>query len=78
MGIHWVEGGYSADVEIYLLIDGTRHDVAQIGPDFLILRNPSDVPVGNAQIVTRVDEKLERRDVILNCADPAKGELAYA
>lgn len=41
MGQRWLDG-YSAEVEIYLLVNGKRFDVAQIGNGSLILRPRSD------------------------------------
>ena len=38
--------GYSADVEIFLMIDGRRHDVAQISGESLFLRHPHPIPRG--------------------------------
>jgi hypothetical protein len=43
MGQKWFDG-YSADVEIYLLYNGKRFDVAQIGNGSLILREPAQIP----------------------------------
>ena len=85
MGIRWDEGGYSAQVEIYVLIDGAKHDVAQIGPDSLILRQPLEFAKGPAQIVVSVDGRQETHEVILYRPDESNGsspsrtdELAYA
>ncbi len=78
MGINWEGGGYSAHVEMFVLVDGCRMDVAQIGPDTLILRNPVQVRKGYAEIIIRVDGREEKHKVILHSTDDSNAELAYA
>ena len=64
MGILWKDG-YSAHVEIYLIVGDEHLPVAQVGPNSLILRQPSELPAGHAQIVIKVDDHEEVHDVIL-------------
>lgn len=65
MGQRWLDG-YSADVEIYLLIKGKRHDVAQIGGSKLILRGNPEIPANTrATLVVIVDGNEERQEIIL-------------
>ncbi len=52
--------GHSADVAISLLLNGSSIPVAQLGPDFLLLDNPTDHAPGEGSIILRVDES-ERR-----------------
>jgi hypothetical protein len=47
--------GYSADVRIQLRLDGRCLPVAQLGPDFLILRSPTDYPPSDAEIILSID-----------------------
>jgi hypothetical protein len=55
MGQRWFDG-YSADVEIYLLIDGKRYDVAQIGAGSLMLRESHQIPPDtHAKLVIKID-----------------------
>jgi hypothetical protein len=54
------QGGHSADVRISLLFNGHSIPVAQLGPGFLLLDEPSDHAPGEASIVMRVDQS-ERR-----------------
>lgn len=35
-----LSNGHSSQVRGWLLIDGVRHELAQVGPDFCILREP--------------------------------------
>lgn len=63
---------------MYLLVDGQRHDIAQICPDSMILRHKAPISNGHAQLVIRVDDHEEIQDVILNNSNPASGELSYA
>lgn len=67
MGQRWSDGGYSADVLIYLLIDGKRFDVAQIGGGKLILREPAEIPpFTDATLVLSIDGREEVRQVFLS------------
>lgn len=78
MGVHWKQGGYSATVEMYLLVDNKQYDIAQIGPSFLLLSHPQAISSGHAQIVIRIDDHEEVQDVILAQSDPTSVELEYA
>lgn len=62
---------------MYLMVDGQRHDIAQIGRDSLILRQAAPISNGHAQLVIRVDDHEEIQDVILHESDPVRGELSY-
>ena len=65
MGQRWFDG-YSADIEIYLLINGKRYDVAQIGGGSLILREPAPIPAStNARLIIRIDGHEEVEHVFL-------------
>ena len=65
MGQRWLDG-YSADVEVYLLIKGVRYDVAQIGGSKLILRGDPDIPANTqATLVVIVDGVEERQDIVI-------------
>ena len=78
MGKLWEDGGYSADVSIRLLCNGIVYDVAQIGPESLILRGCDSMPSGHARIVIMVDGKENVLDVILGRAGERTAELTYA
>jgi len=73
MGQRWLDG-YSAHVEIYLLIDGKRHDVAQIGGGELILRNHVDIEPGTTATLVIVIDGNEERETIVLTAGSAKIE----
>jgi hypothetical protein len=77
MGIQWQHGGYSAEVEIHLVVEGRRFAVSHIGPDSLILRDEESVPNGHAQIIIKIDGREEVHDVIIHAAD-STSELAFA
>jgi hypothetical protein len=59
------QGGHSAQVKMRLLVDGNSIPVAQMGPDFLILKEAIDHPPGNARIILQVDESKREWDVRL-------------
>jgi len=52
--------GYSADVRMQLNVNGFVLPIGQLGPDFIILRNPTDHPPTEAEIVMSIDGE-ERR-----------------
>jgi hypothetical protein len=58
-------GGHSAQVKMQLLINGRSIPVAQLGPDFLLLDHPFDLPPGNAELVVQVDQSERRWEVRL-------------
>lgn len=71
MGKQWSDG-YSARVRLGLRVDGTRLDVAQVGPDSLILREPRVIaPSTVADLIIEVDDKVEETSVVL--AEGASG-----
>jgi hypothetical protein len=47
--------GHSADVRMDLHVNGHVLPIAQLGPDFLILRNPVDHPPTDAEIALSID-----------------------
>jgi hypothetical protein len=65
MDITSSHNGHSAQVKIWLLVNGTSIEVAQLGPDFLLLDAPVEQPPGAASIVLRVDHSERRWDVHL-------------
>ena len=65
MGQKWFDG-YSAAVEIYLVIDGKRYDVAQIGAGSLILRDSHKIPPHtHAKLVMNLDGVEESENIFL-------------
>jgi len=54
------ENGHSADVRIRLSVNGLELPVAQLGPDFLILRKSTSYPPAQAEISMSVDGDEER------------------
>lgn len=77
MGIQWQDGGYSAEVEIFLLVDGRKLPVSHIDDKTLILREGEAVPDGPAQVIIRIDGRENIYDVIINAGE-STSELAYA
>ncbi len=56
MSVNKLNGrGYSADVRIHLHVNGHVLPVAQLGPDFLILRTPVNHPPVDAEIAMSID-----------------------
>jgi hypothetical protein len=48
-----------------LLVNGQSHKLAQIGPDFVRLREPAEIPPGRAEMLMLVDGAEHRWSVIL-------------
>lgn len=68
--------GYSTQVRGWLVIDGLRHELAQVGPDFCILREPVDgaVCISNdkpAELVIEVDGSQREVAVVLSSSHPS-------
>jgi hypothetical protein len=57
--------GYSADVQMQLAINGRVLSIGQLGPDFVILRNPTDHPPAEAEITLSIDGRVRRWTVLL-------------
>jgi hypothetical protein len=47
--------GHSADVRMELRLNGHILPIAQLGPDFLVLKNPVDHPPVEAEIAMSID-----------------------
>ncbi len=47
--------GYSADVRMELSVNGHVLSIGQLGPDFIILRDPIDHPPAEALITMSID-----------------------
>jgi hypothetical protein len=50
------QGGDSAQVEMRLVVNGCSISVAQMGPDFLLVDEPIDLPPGEATGILQVDQ----------------------
>jgi hypothetical protein len=59
------QGGHSTQVNMKLLVNGSSIPVAQMGPDFLLLKETIEHPPANASIVMQVDASERRWNVRL-------------
>jgi hypothetical protein len=59
---------YSADVRMHLHLNGRVFSIGQLGPDFIILRNPADNPPADAEIAMYIDGRERRWTVHLPAA----------
>jgi hypothetical protein len=57
--------GHSAQVRMELHLNGHVLRIAQLGPDFLMLKQPFDHPPAEAEIYLRIDESESSRRVNL-------------
>ncbi len=65
MGQQWPDG-YSAQVDIYLIVDGERYDVAQVANGSLVMRDPRPIPPETvATLVLDIDGKNESKEIFL-------------
>jgi hypothetical protein len=58
--------GHSADVKMHVLRNGSKFQVSQLGPDFLMLEEADDFE-GPAKVILSVDGETHSRDVQLQC-----------
>ena len=57
MGTFWKDG-YSATVDIYLLVGGKKLSVAQVGPNYLRLQKLQELPLNtDAELVIHTDDQ---------------------
>jgi hypothetical protein len=69
--------GYSSDVQLRLIVAGREYALAQIGPDFVMLREPANLPSGDAEVVMMIDGRERRWAVTLeHGANGAELEVA--
>jgi len=59
------KSGYSATVEMFLDIDGVRHDVSHMGSEFVILAQPVNHPPCEGVVGLTVDGRLKQWPVRL-------------
>jgi hypothetical protein len=57
--------GHSSNVELFLLAGNQSLKLAQIGPSFVTLREPAELPPGDAEILMKVDGRERRWSVSL-------------
>jgi hypothetical protein len=57
--------GYSADVRMELYVNGDRLPIAQLGPDFLVVKEPIEHPPTDAEIALSIDGQENRWPVRL-------------
>lgn len=54
---------FSTIAKFELLVDGVTYAVAQVAPDFVILRTPSTIPAGPATLIIRTEGEELRRNI---------------
>ena len=57
--------GHSADVQMHLTVNGQVLEMHQLGPDFIILRNPIEHGPSKAEIFLSIDGNESRWNVHL-------------
>lgn len=65
-----MQQNYSANVELSLWADGRNVPLAKIGPDFVTLAQPCEIPAGGAIVRMRVDGSLREWSVIIEAVVP--------
>jgi hypothetical protein len=56
-----VVAGYSSEVKLFLIVEEKPYSLAQIGPDFVILREPTELPPTDAEVVMFIDVREQSR-----------------
>jgi hypothetical protein len=59
------KNGYSADVRMTLCVNGRSFRIGQLGPDFLILDDPAELPPTQGEITVSIDGHVRRWQVKL-------------
>ena len=59
--------GHSSKVRGWLVVDGIQHELAQVGPDFCILREPRALSKSQAELIVEVDG--DQRMTIIQIAE---------
>ena len=77
MGTIWKDG-YSADVNLYLVVGDEAIDIAQVGPSFLILSESRPIESCFATIVVEVDNRRTEYSVLLDDASIESPIVNYA
>jgi hypothetical protein len=57
--------GHSANVRMHLRVDGHTFLIGHLGPGFVILDNPADLPPAPAEITMSIDGRVKRWPVHL-------------
>ena len=52
--------GYSAIVRLQLIVDDIEYDLAEMGPNSISLRQPTNLPPCDADVVMHVDHQEQR------------------
>jgi hypothetical protein len=70
--------GHSSEVQLFLIVGGAPHSLAHIGPDFVILREPIELPPTDAEVVMLIDGRKQSRwpVTLVNGAVPFDLEIA--
>lgn len=68
--------GYSADVEIELLMNGRRFSVGQVGRDVLIFDEPVSLPATEGELVLTIDGRSRRWSVSLHAGQQPSRTIA--
>ena len=58
--------GYSARINLELIVNGQVIDVVQTAPDRLTLRDPATLPAGEATLVITIDDKRHVTPIIMS------------
>jgi hypothetical protein len=70
--------GHSADVRIALAVSGHVFSVAELGPDFAVLRNPIPHPPADAELSLSIDGHEERwRVELIDGIVPGGGDTRF-
>ena len=57
--------GFSAEVRLHLVVGDRVVPIAKLGPDRCVLREPTELPRGAAELVDRIDAHEQRWPVFL-------------
>jgi hypothetical protein len=58
--------GYSANVRLFLIVQGHRLNVSHLEPNHCRVRNPVEIAPGPAELVIEIDGQEQRRAILLD------------
>jgi hypothetical protein len=78
MGTRKTTTGHSAEVRIALAVNGHVFSVAELGPNFVVLRNPIPHPPAEAELSLSIDGHEERWPVeLIDGIVPGSGDTRF-
>jgi len=73
-----LSNGYSSKVRGWMVVDDMQHEIAQVGPDFCILREPLEFTQTQAELVVEVDGDKQTTSIEIVGSEVSQNRLVFA